>query len=111
MTAEEFITEGPNGDSPMEKFQAEMAFLLRNRPKDNDVFSVNDVENATREVEILFSSHGSPPYPEARLNGLIIVNRQRVRVLWQELWPELYATFLYCFADCPIHSANAMEGD
>ena len=81
MTAEEFITEDPNGDSPMEKFQAEMALLLGNTPQDNDVFSVNDVENATREVEILFSSHGSPPYPEARLNGLVIINREAVSVL------------------------------
>jgi len=80
MTAEEFITEPPGGgDSPYELFVVELSQLLGNVPSDNDVFSVNDVENATREVEVLFASHGSPVYPAARVNGLILANKPRVR--------------------------------
>ena len=81
MTAEEFITDRTaEGDSPAEDFREAMAQLLGNLDTDNEVFSVHNHNSTGQEkiTDVMFSSHGSPNYPKARLIGLVTANKDMV---------------------------------
>ena len=64
--------------SPLEKFRAQIAGLLDVPTANVEVFSVLEATGTERAVDVEFAAHGSPYYSEARLNGLVLENREEV---------------------------------
>ena len=64
--------------SKLEKFKTTLASLLGVAEGNVDVFSVLEVPGEENMVDVQFSAHGSPYYTPAKMNGVVMANKQRV---------------------------------
>ena len=80
MTAERFITPDVNNESPRDRFRKTMADILETDVQNVDVFTVQEVNQGMEEgIDVRYSAHGSPYYRSARLDGLVWMNKDKVR--------------------------------
>ena len=85
MTAERFITPDVNNESPRDRFRKTMADILETDVQNVDVFTMRDVpvqevnQGMEEGIDVRYSAHGSPYYRSARLDGLVWMNKDKVR--------------------------------
>ncbi|XP_065212799.1 DE-cadherin isoform X2 [Planococcus citri] len=82
VTAEEFVTKNPNGESKADILRSQLAQILNNTEDNIDVFTILhspiNNNNTSLHLDVRFSAHGSPYYEPERINSAIVNNQDDV---------------------------------
>ena len=68
--------------SKIELFREKIAELVKTSVSNVDVFSVQLKQLSPPVADIRFSAHGSPYYEAIMLNGLVLQNREQVKLTY-----------------------------
>ena len=66
--------------SKAQKLRTKLAQILQTDESKVDIFSVMVKQRRPPITDVRFSAHGSPYYKPVKLNGLVLLNREEVRV-------------------------------
>ncbi|XP_043922109.1 neural-cadherin-like [Protopterus annectens] len=81
ITAEEFLSQPPDGDNKYTKLRKLLSEVIPAQPEHVHIFSIGNGKGRVREMKVWYAAHGSPYYKADKLNGNVAAHKTRIEAI------------------------------